>query len=123
MTIQEFYKQSGSNYQEALTGLGNEERIAKYLNKFAETHIASKIEESLNNKDNKAAFMDSHNLKGMCLNVSLTKLGDAACDLTESLRYGPTGDVEGLFANVKNEYEKIEGLILQINKQNNFERV
>lgn len=114
MTLKEFYLEADGDYEEVMSGLGKEERIVRYLRKFPETKMPVKIKDALENKDYETAFRESHNLKGMCLNISLIKLGVVSSDLTESLRNGPKGDVEGLFKMVDKEYERVSNLILQI---------
>lgn len=114
MTLKEFYAVAEGDFIEAMEGLGKEERILKYLRKFPETQMTGKIREALDAKDFETAFREAHNLKGMCMNTALTKLRDVSSDLTESLRNGPTGDVEGFYELVDAEYKRICGLVSQI---------
>lgn len=114
MTLKDFYAQADGDYIEAIDGLGKEERILKYLRKFPETQMTVKIRTALDSKDYETAFREAHNLKGMCMNIAIKKLGEYSSDLTESLRNGPKGDVESLFALVENEYVRVCSLIGQI---------
>lgn len=114
MTIKEFYEMADGDYNEALAGLGKEERIYKFLNKFPKTDMVNKIRTSYEAKDFESAFIDAHNLKGMSMNIALVKLKEVSSDLTESLRNGPQGDVEGLISEVEKEYNKVCELINKI---------
>lgn len=114
MKVNEFYKTIGKNYNEVVLCLGKEERVYKYLKKFPETNSIQKISDALNNKDYEEAFREAHNLKGMSINIGLEKLYQVSSDLTESLRNGPTGDVDSLYKATEEEYKKICDLIEQV---------
>lgn len=91
-----------------------EARVRKYIKKFPENTTFSKLEENMKNEDYENAFLEVHNLKGMSMNIGVTELAEVCSDLTEALRDGPKGDVNGLFIIVKEKYEKIAGLIQTI---------
>lgn len=114
MTIEEFYQAADGDYAEALAGLGRDESILKYLRKFADSGMTGKIRTALDGKEYETAFLEAHNLKGMCLNVALTRLLNYSSDLTESLRYGPNGEEEGCYVLVEAEYRRICELIAQL---------
>lgn len=115
MTIKEFYLKSNANYDEVLGAFGKEERVLKYLRKFSENQQNKKIREALDAKDYETAFLEAHNLKGMCMNLALSRFFKLSSDLTESLRNGPTGDVEAFFILVDEEYNRVSELVKQIN--------
>lgn len=114
MTIEEFYKVVGGDYEDIVAKLRGEARVRKYIGKFIESTTFSKLEQNIQNKDYENAFLEVHNLKGMCMNIGITELAEVCSDLTEALRNGPKGDVNGLFETVKEKYEKIVGLIQAI---------
>lgn len=115
MTIKEFYSKSNDDYAEVLGAFGKEERVLKYLRKFPENELNKKIREALDAKDYETAFREAHNLKGMCMNLALSRFSKLSSDLTESLRNGPTGDVEAFFVLVDEEYNRVSELVKQIN--------
>lgn len=116
MTLEEFYQAVGADYQEILLGLGKEERIVKYLTKITQEKCIEKITDALGEEKYEEAFRMAHNLKGVSATVGLMTLHKAASDLTESLRHGPVGDVQGLLAATAAEYDKTVGLIGQIER-------
>lgn len=105
MNVKEFYLQTGGNYEEVLGRLIKEERIVKYLRKFADGNDCKLICEAFENRDYEAAFRNVHNLKGVALNLGLTNLQLAASDLCEEVRNGaPNKDVSGMIENVVKVY-------------------
>lgn len=117
MTIIEFYEAVGGSYDDIVTRMMGEARVRKYLGKFSDNTTFSKLEQSIKDCDYENAFLEAHNLKGMSLNIGVTELAEAASDLTEALRGGPKGDVNGLFEIVKEKYDKTVGLMQTIEEQ------
>lgn len=114
MNLREFYQEAQGDYEETLGRIMKEERVTKYLTKFAASEPVMAIEKALESKDYETAFREAHNLKGVCLNLGLDSLHMVSSDLTESLRNGPTGDVNSFLERVKQEYDRISSLIQQI---------
>lgn len=107
MTIQECYDIIGGNYSDIVSRLRTEERITRFLIKVADDKSFELLTTSLENRNMEEAFRAAHTLKGICLNLSLTRLYDSSSKLTEVLRgradYGD--DIEPLYQKVKEDYE------------------
>lgn len=86
MTLKEFYASLGVEYTEVLDRLRREDRIAKYLHQFAGDPAFAQLERAMEAGDAGEAFRAAHTIKGMCLNLSLGTLSQAACALVEALR-------------------------------------
>lgn len=114
MLIKDFYAAVEGNYEEILCALGKEERVVKFLLKFPQSNIDKELTAAMESKDFEAAFRAAHTLKGMSINIGLKSLHSISSQLTESLRYGPTGDVEGLTAKTLEEYNRICTLISEL---------
>ena len=86
MTIEECYKRIGGDYKQISNALGSENIVKKFLLKLIdeETHLA--LDKALENNDYKEAFRAAHTIKGICLNLSLTRLFIYVNPLTEALR-------------------------------------
>lgn len=107
MTIQECYENIGANYDEILGRIGKAERIEKFLKLFLKDDSYPGLCKAMEEKDYKQAFACAHNLKGVCLNLSLGPLATEASELCELLRGGtPKEGAEELFAKVQKSYEK-----------------
>ena len=88
MTVREFYEKTDSNYEEALGRLRKEERMAKYLGMFLSDDSFALLKDSMEKDDMETAFRAAHTLKGVCANLSLSRLFKLSSDLTEDLRNG-----------------------------------
>lgn len=107
MTIQECYEIIGGDYDDIVNRLRTEERITKFLLKVADDKSFELLTNSLKERNMGEAFRASHTLKGVCLNLSLTRMYESANRLTEFLRgreeYGD--DIEPLYEQLKSDYE------------------
>jgi len=107
MTVKECYDAIGGNYEDAISRLRTDERVARFLGKVADDGSFKLLEESLRVRNIEEAFRAAHTLKGVCMNLSLTTLGRSAEALTEALR-GRTqfsDDMMPLLENVRRDYE------------------
>ena len=113
MTVQECYAQMGGDYDDVTSRLRTDERIAKFLGKVAEDKSFALLCDSLARRDMAEAFRAAHTLKGVCMNLSLTRLFTSADKLTEALRgrteYG--SDIEPLLEQVKTDYAQTTACI------------
>jgi len=117
MTIKDFYNAIGGDYQDVLNRLPTEKMILKYVKRFEDDQSFSTLTEALNSQDVQTAFRASHTLKGLCLTLGMTALGNASSELTESLRNFESVNVDYadiLYENVKEEYEKVIAAIRSI---------
>ena len=107
MTVKECYDKMGGKYDEVMGRLRIEERVAKFLRMIVADQSYTLLCDSVASGNVGEAFRASHTLKGMCANLSLTRLMDSASALTEVLRgkteFAP--EVDGLLAKVKEDYE------------------
>ena len=106
MTLKECYTALGGNYADVLGRLGSERLVQKFVLKFLDDGSFELLRRSLDAGDKDEAFRAAHTIKGMCQNLSFTKLADSDSQITESLR---SGDLEGalsLFDTVREDYER-----------------
>ena len=106
MTIQESYARMGGNYDDVVSRLRADDRIKRFLLKVAEDKSFALLCDMLAERNMSEAFRAAHTLKGVSSNLSLTRLYDSACAITEALRdkteYDPA--VEPLLERVKADY-------------------
>ena len=107
MTVKECYEAFGGNYEDAFSRLRSDDRLLKFLNKATEDGSFKLLTDSLSSHNLEEAFRAVHTMKGICLNLSITSLGNSSQILTEALRnreqYGD--DLIPLYENVKKDYE------------------
>lgn len=112
MTIRDFYQAAGGSYEEAIGRLMTDARILKYLRKLPQMADYTDMINAIGAEDWETAFRASHNLKGMCLNLSLGRLAESSSALCETMRHGkPTVDITALTEQVKKDYAKVLAMI------------
>ncbi len=108
MDVKQCYAELGADYDDVMCRLRTDERIKKFLLKVADDKSFELLTESLEAHNIEEAFRAAHTLKGVCLNLSISKLYSVASDMTEALR-GKTEYSDAympLYEKVKAEYEK-----------------
>lgn len=115
MTVKECYDAMGANYEEIMGRLRTEERVKKFLLKVLKDKSYDLLTTSMEERNIEEAFRAAHTIKGVCQNLSLTRLYESANELSEMLRgrseYG--GDIEPVLEKVKEDYAQ---MIAQIQK-------
>lgn len=107
MTLQECYLIIGGNYENVLEQMMDENRIKKYVSMFLADDSYPTLIKGMEEKDYDLAFRGAHTLKGVCRNLSFTRLGDISSQMTEYLRnkINIAGAIEYL-PKITAEYEK-----------------
>lgn len=105
MTLQECYTAMGGNYQDVIGRLRSERLVTKFVVKFLEDDSYALLLRSMDEKNYEEAFRAAHTMKGVCQNLSFTRLFEVSNRLNEALRNGPTPEVPELVEKVKTEYE------------------
>ena len=112
MDLKEFYIRVNGNYDDVMSRLMKEDRVKKYLGKFLDSAEYGKMIEAYENKDWPDLFLQSHSLKGMAANLSLTALFNAASNVCEEVRdKEPGGDIAALIDKIKSEYSLVTDAI------------
>lgn len=115
MTVKECYDEMGGSYDDVLARLMTDKRIEKYLGKFLKDTSYTELCAALEAQDWAGGFAASHNLKGVCLNLGISRLGGSASELCESLRGGsPSGNTAALLAAVKEDYARSTAAISRL---------
>lgn len=118
MNLKECFDAFGGDYNDVMGRLLTEERVKKILLMFLKDTSFSELETAMQKKDYDSAFRAAHTLKGVCANLSIVKLGDAASKITESLRVKDTDNSERLFPQVAENYSITIDLLNQLFSQN-----
>lgn len=108
MKLNEFYVAVDGNYEDAMERLQNEMFVVKFLRML--------LEESMADGRANDAFRAVHTLKGIALNLSLTKLAAACSQLTEALRGADTipQQARELLIPVRQEYARIRAALEEL---------
>ena len=117
MTLQQCYQAFGGDYQEVLSRLRADERIARFLQKVVDDGSYALHVDSIAQGNGEEAFRAAHTLKGVCANLSITRLGESSSALTEALRDRViTDNVQPLLQRVTEDYNLTISSILQLDK-------
>lgn len=117
MNIKEFYGNIGENYNEVLGRLMKEERIVKYVVKFAADKSYDSLKKSISDGNYPEAFRAAHTLKGVAQNLGFEKLYLASSRLTEKLRnkeYGDKDAIDSMMGDVEDEYSVIVNAVKMV---------
>ena len=88
MTLQELYYQIGGDYEQDTRVLRVDKLIDKHIRKFAQNGVIDKLLEAGESMDQTELFETAHAAKGVCGNLGLTNLADAASEIAEEFRPG-----------------------------------
>lgn len=106
MTLKECYAALEGDYDSVIGRLRTERMVQKFVLKFLNDKSFDLLVTSLDEKNYEEAFRAAHTIKGVCQNLSFTKLYESSNNLTEVLRSGYSPEVEGLFEQVKADYQQ-----------------
>lgn len=88
MTLQELYQSIGCDYEQAARVLRMDKLIDKHIRKFTTNGVVEALLAAGETMDATALFETAHAVKGVCANLGLTPLANAAAEITEEFRPG-----------------------------------
>ena len=106
MTLKDCYAALGGDYEDVMGRLRGESLVGKFVLKFPADQSYALLLASLEAGNVQDAFRAAHTIKGMCQNLSFTRLADAASAMTEALRAGDLETGRALLDGVRREYER-----------------
>ena len=107
MTLKECYAAMGSDYDDVMGRLRTERIVQKFVLKFVDDKSFELLQKSLEEQNYEEAFRAAHTIKGVCQNLSLTKLGASSSALSEALRGGSwSGEAAALAEQTAKDYKE-----------------
>lgn len=88
MTLQELYQMIDGDYEQALRVLRMDKLLDKHIRKLTKNGVVDKLLEAGQGMDPVQLFESAHAMKGVCANLGLVKLSQAASDIAEEYRPG-----------------------------------
>ena len=88
MTLQELYANIGGDYAQAIRVLRMDKLVDKHIRKLTRNGVVENLLDAGKTLDPTRMFEAAHAAKGVCANLGLIKLADAASDLAEEFRPG-----------------------------------
>lgn len=113
MQLRSFYEEENEDYDTVLHRLaGNEPLLRKYLKKFAEDTTFSSLEAAVQNADYDAIRTTAHTLKGMSVNLGLSRIHSLSSALVDCIRAEEPQKITPIFDQLQAEYQhKISQII------------
>ena len=119
MSLKNCYDALEGNFEEVLGRLRSERMIQKFVLKFLDDASFDNLCIALKDGNSEEAFRAAHTIKGVCQNLSFTKLGKSSSELTESLRGGLSKQAENLAEQVKDDYQQTVAAIREFKSEVN----
>lgn len=88
MTLEELYASIDGDYEQALRVLRMDKLIDKHIRKLTKNGVVDTLIASSDTLDPTQLFESAHAVKGICANLGLTKISDAASEIAEEYRPG-----------------------------------
>lgn len=88
MTVQELYASIGGNYQQATRVLRVDRLIDKHIRRLPQNGVIDRLIAAGKGMNPTELFEAAHAAKGVCANLGLTNLADAASVIAEEYRPG-----------------------------------
>ena len=104
MTLQDCYTALGGDYADVSARLRSDRLVRKFVLKFLEDKSCDLLRTSMAEKNYEEAFRAAHTIKGVCQNLSFTRLGESSSRLSDALRHGWTPEADGLAQQVEADY-------------------
>ena len=86
MNLKDCYIKFGGDFDEVLGRLRREQSVQKFMYKFLDDKSFQLFEASMENKDYEEALRAVHTLKGICQNLSFTRLFESSSLVTNALK-------------------------------------
>lgn len=106
MTLKECYAALGGDYDGVLGRLMTEKLVSKFVVKFLSDGSYTNLVNALNENNIEEAFRAAHTLKGVCQNLSFTKLYESSNVMTELLRNNDVEKAVSLLPQVEADYRQ-----------------
>ena len=88
MTLQELYQNMNGDYEQAIRVLRMDKLVDKHIRKLTQNGVVDKLIDAATRMDPTERFEAAHAMKGVCANLGLTRLSEAASELAEEYRPG-----------------------------------
>lgn len=105
MTIKECYSAMNADFEDVMSRLLTEQRVAKFVQRFPADTSHQLLLDSFAANDIETAFRASHTLKGTAANLGFSGLFDKSSAVCEDLRHGnPSANIAEMIKDCTEEY-------------------
>ena len=111
MNLKDCYIKFGGDFDEVLGRLRREQIVQKFMYKFLDDKSFHLFEASVENKDYEEALRAVHTLKGICQNLSFTRLFESSSLVTNALKENDWNKAVDMMPQLSNDYYEIVDII------------
>ena len=111
MNLKDCYLKFGGDFDEVLGRLRREQTVRKFVFKFLDDKSFSLFEASMVKKDYSEALRAVHTLKGICQNLSFTKLFESSSLVTNALKENDWNTAVEMMSKLSMDYYEIINVI------------
>lgn len=115
MNVREVYNSIGEDYCEIFSRFEDDKWIIKYLKQFRDVDYPDRLEAAVSNCDWLESYKAANILKSLAVNLGFSNMADKSEAVCFEMRNGiPGRDITGLIASLRSEYEKIMGVLSEL---------
>ena len=107
MNLKELYACCGGDFDTVMDIWRSDERVARFLGRFLEDDSYTNFHKFLDAGNLPDAFRAVHTLKGVCLNLCLTRLSESSATVTDALRGGADHTTPAMLARFDEDYAQV----------------
>ena len=111
MNLKDCYIKFGGDFDEVLGRLRREQIVQKFMYKFLDDKSFHLFEASMENKDYEEALRAVHTLKGICQNLSFTRLFESSNLVTKALKENDWNTAVEMMSKLSMDYYEIINVI------------
>ena len=104
MNLKDCYLKFGGDFDEVLGRLRREQTVRKFVFKFPDDKSFSLFEASMVKKDYSEALRAVHTLKGICQNLSFTRLFESSSLVTNALKENDWNKAVDMMPKLSKDY-------------------
>ena len=124
MTIEELYRTIGGDYDQAIRVLRKEKLVDKHIRKLPANGVVEALLNAGQTMDPVQLFEAAHAVKGVCANLGLKGLADAASGIAEEYRPGNArtltdAEVQEKLSEISRLYQRTADGIRQYEESSN----
>ena len=114
MNLKDCYIKFGGDFDEVLGRLRREQSVQKFMYKFLDDKSFHLFEASMENKDYEEALRAVHTLKGICQNLSFTRLFESSSLVTNALKENDWDKADDMLPQLSMDYYEIINAIEEL---------
>ena len=114
MNLKDCYIKFGGDFDEVLGRLRREQSVQKFMYKFLDDKSFQLFEASMENKDYEEALRAVHTLKGICQNISFTRLFESSSLMTKALKENDWNKADDMLPQLSMDYYEIINAIEEL---------